>query len=451
LVAEGLTNRQIALRLSIAERTAEGHVEQIRIKLGFNSRSQIAAWVASDGMAADRAVPQNGDLSVRPPPVTLPAPIVRSRRLRSRGWLVGGGAGVGLLALGILLVTVVNPTPASGPRIVTYAGTGIATVSADDLLPLSTNLDGPGGVFVAPTGAVYLADGDRIQMVGEDGRVHTIAGTGLAGFSGDGGPAVQASLFLGDAQSPDLIGMAMDSKGDLFFSDTTNNRVREIRPDGTIQTVAGSGRTGQLFTSPPQGQVGDGRLGVEASLSQPHGLAFDSLGDLFIADTGDNRVRMLDAAGIISTVAGDGSLGSRGDNGPAGQAELRAPVGLAFNQAGDLFISDSGNERIRKISHGVITTVAGTRAGLDLPLGLAVDGRGNLYIADSGTNRVRRLDLSGEITIVAGNGQAGFSGNSGLATAATLNLPTAVAIAANDLYVADWANNRVRRIRLDGP
>jgi len=472
LVAEGLTSKEIAQRLFISERTAEGHVEQIRSKLGFRSRSQIAAWVASDGLEGDARTP-----AVLVPPGIPVAPsnnlasvvvVGNPRRagiLPSRWiWLAGGSmimVAVGILTFSLLIPSL-SSSAAPGPVIQTFAGTGVASLSADNDPARSTNLIGPHGLLVTAAGTVYFTDGDRIRMVGQNGRVETVAGTGIHGFAGDNGPAIQARLALTGGPAAEFIGMVADAKGDVFFSDALNDRVREITADGEIVTVAGSGRPGHTAVGQPPSNIGDGGRGVDAQLSQPRGLALDPLGDLFIADTGDNRVRKLSPDGTISTIAGDGNFGWSGDGGPAGQAELSAPEGLALDAQGDLFISDSGNERIRKVSDGVISTFAGNgnagfsgdggpanKAELALPMGLAVDSRGNLYIADTANERIRRVDVAGVITTVAGNGVAGFSGDSHPATSAMLNLPVGLAVSpAGDLYVADLANNRIRVFHL---
>jgi sugar lactone lactonase YvrE len=367
---------------------------------------------------------------------------------------------MGMLALGIVLMTVVVPalsgTP-TGPRMETFGGTGLASVSADGNPARSTSLIGPNGIVVSPTGEVYFADGDRIRKVDRNGLVQTVAGTGSPGFAGDGGPPLQSQLWLSCFGTPAVVGLAIDANGDVFFSDTCNERVRKITPDGVIRTVAGGG-------GPRTAGVGDRGPGVDALLNDPRGLALDGLGDLFIADTGDNRVRKLDPTGIISTVAGNGMLGWGGDGGPANLAELSAPEAVAL-KGDDLYISDAGNERIRRVSggSGVITTVAGDgssgfsgdggpaiEARLSLPMGLAFDGRGNLYVTDSGNDRVRKIDLAGVITTVAGNGHAGFSGDGKPATSAMLNLPVAIAFgSAGEMYIADGQNNRIRVVRFD--
>jgi DNA-binding CsgD family transcriptional regulator/sugar lactone lactonase YvrE len=455
LVAEGLTSKEIGRRLFISERTAEGHVEQIRGKLGFRTRSQIAAWVASDGGTAQAPIQPT---SVAPrPAMTLSAP---------RMWLWSAGGAMLLVAAIVIAATILVPglnSGPSGPRIDTFAGTGLASLSPDGLQARSTGMIFPNGLVVGPTGDVYIADGDRVRVVRGDSRVYTIAGTGVDGFTGEEGPALTAALQIASPGAGELTGMAVDTKGDVFVSDTGNDRVREITAEGRLVTVAGAGApAGHSFRTPPPADLGDGRAAIDAVLSQPRGLAIDATGNLLIADTADNRVRRVDANGMITTIVGDGTMGWGGDGGPAEKASLSLPQGLAVDPQGDLFIADTGNERIREVKDGVITTVAGNgnsgfsgdggngvKAMVNLPLGLASDSRGNLYIADTGNFRVRKLDLSGNITTVAGNGQEGFAGDSRSAQAAMLDLPVSVAVGASSvLYIADSANNRVRSVRL---
>jgi trimeric autotransporter adhesin len=439
LVAEGLSNREIAERLFISERTAEGHLEQIRNKLGFKSRAQIAAWVAAD---STRLAP------AAPPP--RPQSTVRTRdkpRLRPL-WLWAVGVLMVAVSAGVLFFAVVRPslladTP-SGPRITTFAGTGRAAVSQDGSAPGATDLAAVNGIAVSQNGDVYLADAYRIRMV-HDNAVSTMAGSSnnYPGYSGDGGPALQAQLSISEAGAYAInrgtAGLALDQAGDLYLTDTGNNRVRKVT-SGNIRLIS------TVVTGP-----------------EPRGCATDPQGDVFVAETGANQVVKVDPSGTVTTVAGTGRAGFSGDNGPATSAELSAPEGLALDQQGNLYIADAGNNRVRKVTpDGVLTTMAGNgnagsagdggraaKAELFIPTGLAVDAHGILYIADSANNRVRKVDLAGNISTLAGNGQAGFAGDSGSATSAQLNNPVALAVdGAGNLYIADLGNNRVRLVRL---
>src|ERR1700751_4501787 len=223
-------------------------------------------------------------------------------------------------------------------------------------------------------------------------------------------------------------------------------------PDAIIQTVAGNGTSG--FS-------GDNGAAATASLSEPFGVAVDAVGNLYIADTSNHRIRKVDASGVITTVAGNGTEGFSGDGGPATSAALNTPIGVAVDVAGNLYIADSFNNRIRKVNAtGIITTVAGngdarfsgdhaaaTNGSLRAPFGVAVDKVGNVYIADTSNQRIRKVDASGTITTVAGNGTEGFSGDGGPAAQARLNFPTGVTVdRAGNLFITDQSNNRIRKV-----
>ncbi len=309
----------------------------------------------------------------------------------------------------------------------------------------------PSGLTVDAAGNLYIADtaNNVIRMVGTNGVISTVAGTvnlGL-GYSGDGGPATSAQL-----KTPD--GVVVDSAGNLYIADSGNEVIRKVTPDGVIMTFAGGG-------SPPLLSVGDGGPATSASLGSPGGLAVDSGGNLYIADSGGNRVRQVTPDGIITTVAGGAPPFNRniGDGGPATSAILNSPTSVAVDSSGDLYIADAGNNRIRQVSpSGVITTIAGgnsasfsgdggpaTSAGLSFPTGVAIDSAGNLYIADAGDQRIRMVTPDGTITTIAGNGAAGNSGDGGPATNAELNYPSTLALGGNGvLYVADSFNYTVR-------
>ena len=268
----------------------------------------------------------------------------------------------------------------------------------------------------------------------------TFAGNGTAGSTGDGSLAVAAEL-----NSPTDV--AVDSAGDLFIADDSNELVREVNAvTGIITTVAGNGTLGS---------IGDNGPATSAELHYPDAVAVDSQGDLFIADSFNNRVRAVNlSTGVITTVAGNGTQGDTGDGQQASSAELFDPQGLAVDNLGHLFISDSGNDRIREVnlSTGVITTVAGngtqgdtgdgqqaTSAELTNAFGVTVDSQGDLFLADYGAARVREVNLStGIITTVAGNGTEGSTGDQSQATSAELDFPTGVLVdGQGDLLISD--------------
>ncbi|ARV44886.1 hypothetical protein BCV50_07530 [Bacillus subtilis] len=328
--------------------------------------------------------------------------------------------------------------------IATVAGTNYG-FSGDGGPATQAQLRAPRDMAVGSDGSLYIADteNERIRRVGPDGIITTVAGTGVQGFSGDGGPATQAQLG-----SPR--GVAVGSDGSLYIVDAGNVRIRRVGPDGIITTVAGTGVSG--FS-------GDGGPATQAQLSfPPGGVAVGSDGSLFIADTLNNRIRRVGPDGIITTVAGTGDFGFSGDGGPAAQATLRIPGDVSVGSDGSLYIADSQNVRIRRVGpDGIINTVAGTgvqgfsgdggpatQAQLRLPRGVDVGSDGYLYIVDeSRTRRVR----DGIITTVVGTGVQGFSGDGGPATQATLWVPADVAVGSDgSLFIADTGNNRIRRV-----
>lgn len=244
----------------------------------------------------------------------------------------------------------------------------------------------------------------------------------------------------------------VDAAGNVYIADEGNHVVRKVTPDGTISTVAGNG-------SP--GNTGDGGPASQASLYSPLGLAIDAQGNLYIADYGSNVVREVAPSGVITTFAGNGGLVYAGDGGPAINAFLNAPTGLAFDPAGNLYIVDRDNAAIRRVSvDGTINTVAGdglttysgdggaaTNASLFFPESVAVDSNNNIYIAESGSNRVRRVSSGGIIITIARNGSAGFSGDGGPAIRAAFNGTWGVALdAQGSLYISDANNGRIRVI-----
>ncbi|MFH8401442.1 RICIN domain-containing protein [Streptomyces anulatus] len=334
----------------------------------------------------------------------------------------------------------------SASPISTVAGTGAAGFKGDGEPAVSAQLNRPYGIAVDSLGTLYFSDynNHRIRRITTDGKISTIAGSG-AGCSGDNGPAASARL-----NCPREV--AVDGAGTLYVTDAANHRVRKITADGTISTVAGTGTAGYS---------GDGGPATAARLNYPLGVTVDSSGVLYISDHSNNRVRKVTADGTISTIAGTGAAGFKGDDGPAVSAQLNRPYALAVNDEGVLFITDGNNHRVRKVTaDGTISTVAGTgtagysgdsgpatSARLNLPLGVVVDSADNLYISDYNNHRVRKVTPDGEITTVAGTGTAGFGGDGGSSPVAQLSNPFGLAVDCVDtLYIADHLNNRIREI-----
>lgn len=343
-------------------------------------------------------------------------------------------------------------------NIETIAGTGAASYGGDAGPATAALLRDPVGIAVDGAGNLFIVDfsNNRIRKVDTGGTITTIAGTGSSGFSGDGGPATAAQLSL-------PFGVAVDGAGNVFIADGGNRRIRRVDAvSGIITSVAGSGSNCFPSTSP----CGDGGPSALAQLGSPNGVAVDAAGNIFIADAGVHRIRRVDAvSGTMTTVAGTGVFGFNGDGAPATSIQLGSPNGVAVDGAGNLYIADTFNQRVAKVDPaGSLTTVAGTgvsgfsgdggpatAAMLSLPFAVHVDGAGTVFVADTANNRVRRVDPgTGLIDTVAGNGLFGFGGDGGPATAAVLAFPSGVALdAAGNLLIADRLNHRVRRVALN--
>ncbi len=305
-------------------------------------------------------------------------------------------------------------TVARDGTIRTIAGTGVQGAEGDGRLAVSAQLSSPGGLAVGPTGDIYIGEitGYRVRKRNAvTSEILTLAGTGVLGGSGDSGGATSAQLGS-------ILGLALDpATGNLYLADASNHRVRLVTPGSLIERVAGVGGAGS---------GGDGGPAILAGLNSPQALAWARDGSLYIADTNNHRVRKIDPSGVITTIAGDGVRGFSGDKRPAKLARLSAPGGVALDGIGNLYVADTGNNRIRVIStSGDIDTIAGTgtagfrgdgaaaiSADFSSPEGLAVDSAGNIYVADRGNFRIRKLSPTGgaSLAVISGGDQTGLPG-----------------------------------------
>lgn len=359
---------------------------------------------------------------------------------------------VALCVLAVALMTTQAIAGAAGEIISTVAGTGVAGDTGDGGPATSASISMPRSVSATPDGGFVFAEPytHRVRRVSANGTISTLAGSGIAGFSGDGGPATAARLNFVHAASP-------TPDGGMLLADTHNNRIRRVSARGTIFTVAGTGAGGYN---------GDSQPATAASINQPRGVAALPDGGFLIADSGNHRIRRVAPSGIITTVAGMGQAGFSGDGGPATLARLNLPFYAVTSGDGGILVADTANQRIRRISPaGTITTAAGTGAAgyggdggpatsapLNNPHSLVAAPGGGFLVADTSNNRVRVVDVSGIITTLAGNGAKAFGGDSGPATSASLNQPKGVAVTAQGgVLVADEGNNRIRLVSAGAP
>ena len=327
------------------------------------------------------------------------------------------------------------------------AGTGTAGNSGDDGPATDAQLHGPRGVAVTADGGFLITDtgNNEVRAVSAAGVITRVAGTGTAGNSGDDGPATDAELSF-----PNVVAVTAD--GGFLIADSGNNVVRAVSAAGVITRVAGTGTAGNS---------GDDGPATDAQLHDPIGVAVTADGGFLITDTGNNEVRAVSAAGVITRVAGTGTAGNSGDDGPATDAQLNEPAGVAVTADGGFLITDFGNNEVRAVSAaGVITRVAGTGtagnsgddgpatdAQLNDPIGVAVTADGGFLITDTGNSEVRAVSAAGVITRVAGTGTAGNSGDDGPATDAQLSEPFWVAVTADGGFlITDIANQEVRKV-----
>jgi len=337
----------------------------------------------------------------------------------------------------------------AGNNIYGFLGFGGPATSASMENLLAVAFDGSGNLYIADYGnsVVWMVSAST-------GNISVVAGTGTSGNGADGGQATATEL-----NRPS--GVAIDKLGNLYISDTNNGRIRMVAAQtGIISTIAGPGVSGTL---------GDGGPATSAYLGYAYGIVLDKTGNLYVADAGTSRVRMIAAdTGIISTVAGGGTQGQPGDGGLATAAYIGYPEDVTLDGLGNIYISDAGNERIRKVSAstGIITTIAGngaigasgdgglaTAADINVGQGIAVDGNGNVYFSEDGANTVRGVDASTNIvTTIGGDGYFGYGGDGGAATMAELYNPQGLAFdASGSLYIADESNAVVRKVTFPGP
>ncbi|MFH1538841.1 MAG: NHL repeat-containing protein [bacterium] len=326
------------------------------------------------------------------------------------------------------------PTVAAG-TVTTLAGSGTAGFA--DGTGTAAQFNGPYGVAVDSSGNVYVVDNNnnRIRKITSAGVVTTFAGSGTAGFADGTGAA---------AQFDDSAGVAVDSSGNVYVGDELNHRIRKITSAGVVTTLAGSGYAGYA----------DG-TGAAAQFYNPAGVAVDSSGNVYVGDWNNHRIRKITSAGVVTTLAGSGTAGFADGTGTA--AQFNYPVGVAIDSSGNVYVADSNNNRIRKItSAGVVTTLAGSGTGgyadgtgaaaqFYNPYGVAVCSAGYIYVADSDNNRIRKITSAGVVTTLAGSGVGGYADGTG--TAAQFYSPFGVAVdSSGNVYVGDWSNHRIRKI-----
>ncbi len=336
--------------------------------------------------------------------------------------------------------------------ITTVAGNGDYGYNGDSILATNAKLDQPFDVAVDKNGNVYVADwfNDRVRKINSYGIISTIGGNGIYDYTGDGGPAI-AGTFRGPGA------VAIDEVGNVYVCDAGNHVVRKIDTSGIITTFAGNGIGAGGINGTYSGDGGPANL---AGLNAPNGIAIDTFGNVYIADMQNQRIRKVDTSGIIHTIAGTGTNGFNGDGGLADTSLLNYPMCVAVDFLGNIYVTDNSNNRVRRINNsGIISTIAGdgnfnsngdggpaVLAELN-PEGIAVDNVGRIYVSETLKNKVRLIDTNGIITTIAGTGIAGYNGDSIRADSAKLYSPVGVEVDQfGNLYIADEDNYRIRKV-----
>ncbi len=342
-------------------------------------------------------------------------------------------------------------TVAGTPCVWGYSGDGGPATQATLFLPTS--------IAFSPDGKLmYIASDVRVRMV-KDGIITTVAGNGTTGYGGDGVMATNTSLIYPYSVT------VLPTTGELVIADMYDHRIRKVDLNGTITTIAGTG----VETDVLQSNLGDNGPAINATLRSPLGLISNSIGEILFADANNYRIRTIDTSGVITTIAGTGDHGITDDGTPVANAKIGSVNGLAINSAGDVFLADTDYNCIRKIinSTQTITTVAGichassrslsmlgengsaTTSYLSKPSGVAVSNNGEIVI--SGEHRIRRIDTNGIMTTIAGNGFGGFSGESGIAIDAMLNDPSSVTVTSDgEIFISDYRNLKIRKVDKHG-
>ena len=351
------------------------------------------------------------------------------------------------------LLLLILPIISKSQNIYTIAGNGNQGYSGDGLSATSMycELNTPSCLFIDSIGNIYFTDTDNdvVRKINSSGIISTFAGSHIlgAGFSGDNGQATNAQLNI-------PYGLTIDKVGNIYIADYGNNAIRKINTTGVITTVAGIGVGG--FS-------GDNNLATLAELNHPTSVFVDIPGNIYIGDCGNHRIRKINISGIITSIAGNGKGGYYADGGLADTSEINSPFDISMDKSGSLYFCDPAYdvERIRKInSSGFISTIAGngiqgysgnggpaTSAELYAPTSFSIDNSGNIYFTDQGNQRIRKIDTLGNITAIAGIGISGFSGEGGPASAAEFNFPVGIALDNSDnIYLVDQLNQRIRKI-----